>query len=455
MAELTSDDCKKFLTSKFPHTSGKDWKRVRKFKYQDKWCREFNAKQVGTVFLLENGQSFSFVKKTVIEQSEAVLVDSVKESKEEVSNSLVSYKLNNFDLMVILDIFNDFINNNLPENSKDADLIAYLFDFSMHKENKQVSIKISSKFEECIKQPRKLYESLFCIHKTSLQETMQKLSYVTSADIKNLQMISQLMTKLGISFDNESSTYIPEELKIIQETKNIMYTDSINIFKQAFNQGPEAIKKLFESGFDQSQKIKNSSYLSYSFHQENFENFKALVVLMNDVSSDTIWRDLYMYSTQDDASLYLEFLIKNGKFDFKSDNYLPAYHFLNAIYQHDKYNDYKDKVSSSHVALFAYNKSINDEDVYAKLKNDVIIAINDYSDVISYSADTVLNLSDGYIVEDVLNQLIEHGGILISGVPLKDYLETVKNQASIGVGSLDVLERNFIQAHYKKAIDRI
>lgn len=456
MSELTSEDCKKFLTSKFPNTTNKNWKRIRKFKYQDQWCREFNAKQVGTVFLLENGTSFSFIKKSVIDQ-----VDSMTDIKQisVVDDSLLSYTFKDTDLRVVYDIFHEFINSDVVtiENFKctDKSFLNSLFYFSFHKNDNRLFVKIDSKFKNCLDQPRKFYENAFNLDKFNFKETMTKLFYLINDDVESIHFVFKKLTNIGISFNELESTYIPKELNIKQELKTLMYQEPINIFKKAFNEGPDALKKLFSDGFSQNEKIKNSSYLSYSFHQEDYEAFKAIVDSLNDVSSDTIWKDLYLYSNQESSTEYLEYLINNGKVNFDAASDVFASNFLNAIYHHNKYEKYKHRVSFEHIAVFAFNKSINDKEHYDRLKDDVVLAINDYSNIISNNPDTILNLIDGYIIEDILNKLIDKGDILISGTPLKEYLEKVRNQASIGFGSLDVLERNFIQSYYKKAIDRI
>lgn len=65
MSNISTDDCKDFLVSKFPQSKRSLWKRERKYKNDaDNWCRDFSNPDVGNVSLVEVNGILSFFKKT-------------------------------------------------------------------------------------------------------------------------------------------------------------------------------------------------------------------------------------------------------------------------------------------------------------------------------------------------------------------------------------------------------
>lgn len=64
MSNISTEECKDFLVSKFPHSKRALWKRERKYKNDaGDWCRDFSNPDVGNVSLVEVNGVLGFFKK--------------------------------------------------------------------------------------------------------------------------------------------------------------------------------------------------------------------------------------------------------------------------------------------------------------------------------------------------------------------------------------------------------
>lgn len=476
MSEITTEICKDFLVSKFKNSKKSQWVRIRKFKHNDKWCREFKNPAVGTVFLIESLNGLSFIKKDMLNES-AITISSQSDFVNKIKITQPIFKeidrhisLNNFKIKPKTDI-NKLIEQNPAIYSFFSfefveDKNGFIEDYSFN--NKYSFIKITSSIDYSLiysdsesngLTPKfRLIEDLF-VKKNGLyfnDESIDEDIYVYHGMSK--KSLFEKLIKLGLKYVNKNnSQFNYNDFDIIDDLQEIKYITDAEKFMYAVNSAPVNFKELLDSGFSTKYKINNSSILSYLFNNDKLEHFKIAVDCIKNIYNDTIIKDMYIYSSQENSKLYFDYLLENSNIDIKKFGYQATYHFVNLICYYNSFEKYKHLVNKKQLSIVCFNMCINNITNYNKLhlQEEADKAFILYSDELSKNDETRLILLDGFIIEPILIKMIEKGDVYISGKPLLTYLESIVTTIKLGFSQFDSVDSEHIKNYYQNYINKI
>lgn len=112
MSNISTEECKDFLVSKFPQSKRALWKRERKYKNDaGDWCRDFSNPDVGNVSLVEKNGVLGFFKKAATTAATSATQPATPTQKIELGSHDIFLKtFSEDDIELAVDLVETFVN---------------------------------------------------------------------------------------------------------------------------------------------------------------------------------------------------------------------------------------------------------------------------------------------------------------------------------------------------------
>ncbi len=240
--------------------------------------------------------------------------------------------------------------------------------------------------------------------------------------------------------------------------KNLNYNFVDDLKESIYNKNLNIINTKYITQQHLKEKIGKSSVLSYCFNNESIEHFKFIIDLIDDVdSNDSIWKDMFTYSFQENSKEYFDILIKSNKYDFNNLNYENSNTIMNFITKYDSLDKYKNQFDEKFISLFCLkncliNESKYNESFFYYYANK---AIDKYLEDVIDNNILTLTLSDGVIIKPILVKLSNIKDLKIENISFIDYIKTIINRIEFSFGLTDVLEKQEYKSYYHNFLSEI
>lgn len=516
MAEISTDDCKDFLISKFPNSKRALWKRERKYKNDaGNWCRDFSNPDVGNVSLVEVNGVLSFFKKTATTTDSASASTVVAKKIELGSHDIFVRTFSEEEKSLASKIVEEFIQNHREPRATSSGFLAipsqftYTFTDIDDDESGVMShvnriLDINAKFntfslyltpiehddydqhlEPLLQQffPRNSGEEMECVFGFYYERPITLKEFVT--------IMSKHGFKYGIDKDDQyddrcllkdvMKTFNFVEGKTIEdafrpvvdknpvpvETKSSVQrpkiVTNIDVFmKIVNNDDAKTLEAAIADGLDLSFMINRISMHSYCLNNDLFECFKVLVNHTENLAvgqaneANTVWRDAIQFKGESKHD-YIGYLLEHAKYDFTKESYIANSTFVYFLHAVGQLEEKFDKLNEMYAACSCYVNAISNEDFYKSefVKQQVRKALFDYADFSNVDATVAIALTNDVIISSILDVMIEKGDVCIVGKPLRVYLTLIIDRFKHGFWGYDEIERKENIAYYENALRKL
>lgn len=517
MSNISTDDCKDFLMTKFPRSKRALWKREKKYKNEaGHWCRDFSNSDVGNVSLVETNGVLSFFKKAAGDSPTLPAANAVKLG----THDIFVRSFDNQEVEMAKKIVEQYMQTYNPPRATEKGFLAipsqftYSFTdidddeeglFAAANENLDINakFKIFTLYLAPIEHPnfdqhlQSLLEQFFPRNSGEDMECVFSFYYDRPISIKDFVT---MMSKNGFTYGGKSGNpdYYDDHclLKNVMETfkfysgstieeafkdkvkevvieqpktsstvvdKKINFVTTTDSFCNLVEDDNEdALKDAIENGLDLNFKINRISLHSYCLNNNLPKCFKVLVdhtpnlAVWHDGEANTVWLDAIQF--KDDSEFdYITYLIEHGKYDFTTQSYLANAAFVYFLQSAGKLEDKFDTLNAMYAACSCYVNSISNADFYHSdfVKKQVRKALFDYADFSNVDPNVSIALTNDVIIQEILDLMIEKGDVCIVGTPLRQYLTLVIDRFKYGFWGYDDVERKDNIIYYENALKKI
>jgi hypothetical protein len=517
MSNISTDDCKDFLMTKFPKSKRALWKREKKYKNEaGNWCRDFSNTDVGNVSLVETNGVLSFFKKTASDSTAAPAVNAVKLGTHDIFVKTFDDK----EIELAKKIVEQYMQTYNPPRSTEKGFLAipsqftYSFTdmdddeeglFAAANENLDINakFKIFTLYLAPIEHPnfdqhlQSLLEQFFPKSSGEDMECVFSFYYDRPISIKDFVT---MMSKNGFTYSGKSgnpdyyddhcllknvmdtlkfhsgatveeafknkvaeSTVETPKTNVLDNSKKDKFVTTIDSFCDVVkNDDAAALNDAIENGLDLNLKVNRISVHSYCLNNNLKECFKVLVAhtpnlaVGHDGEANTVWLDAIQF--KDDSEFdYITYLVEHGHYDFTKQSYLANAAFVYFLQSAGKLEEKFDTLNAMYAACSCYVNSISNADFYNNdfVKKQVRKAMFDYADFSNVDPNVSIALTNDVIIQEILDLMIEKGDVCIVGTPLRQYLTLVIDRFKYGFWGYDDIERKDNIIYYENALKKI
>lgn len=518
MADISTDDCKDFLISKFPNSKRALWKRERKYKNDaGNWCRDFSNPDVGNVSLVEVNGVLSFFKKTASTTGGTSQTSTPAQKIELGSHDIFVRTFSQDDMDLASEMVDVFVTTYQEPRATSPGFLAipsqftYSFTDMDDDESGRMShvnrtLDINAKFDSfslyltpiehddydqhlqpLLQQffPRNSGEEMECIfgfyydRPITLKEfvtTMSKHGFKYGIDkddkyddrcllkdvMKTFNFVEGKTIEEAFSpvVEKEKSS-VTAESKVAVERPKIVTNNDV-FMRIVTNDDSKKLEEAIAAGLDLSFMINRISMHSYCLNNDLFECFKVLVNHTDNLAvghageANTVWRDAIQFKGESKHD-YIGYLLEHAKYDFTKESYIANGTFVYFLHTVGKLEEKFDKLNEMYAACSCYVNAISNEDFYKSdfVKQQVRKALFDYADFSNVDATVAIALTNDVILSAVLDVMIEKGDVCIVGKPLRVYLTMIIDRFKHGFWGYDEIERRENIAYYENALRKI
>ena len=515
MADISTDDCKDFLISKFPNSKRALWKRERKYKNDaGNWCRDFSNPDVGNVSLVEVNGVLSFFKKTATTGSTSA--PAVSSQKIELgSHDIFVRTFSKDDMDRASKMVDEFVNTNHEPRATSAGFLAipsqftYSFtdidddesgEFARANRHLDINARFNTfslyltpvEYDDYDQHLHPLLKEFFPRSSGEEMECVFGFYYDNPISIKDfVTMLSKQGFKYEFERDDryddrcllkdvmrtfnfvegktieDAFTSVVDKDTVSVETKSSVerpkIVTNIDVFmKIVTNDDAKTLEQAIADGLDLSFMINRVSMHSYCLNNDLFECFKVLVDHTDNLAvghageANTVWRDAIQFKGESKHD-YIGYLLDHAKYDFTKESYIANSTFVYFLHAVGQLEAKFDKLNEMYAACSCYVNAISNEDFYKSdfVKQQVRKALFDYADFSNVDATVAIALTNDVILSSVLDVMIEKGDVCIVGKPLRVYLTMIIDRFKHGFWGYDEIERRENIAYYENALRKL
>ena len=428
MSNISTEDCKDFLVSKFPHSKRALWKRERKYKNDSgDWCRDFSNPDVGNVSLVEVNGILGFFKKAAVSEttnsmlqrvlpvhkielkSHDIFVKTFTEDDLELASNLVGRFIESGDdpratakgffavpsqfTYSFTDVNGDEsgnlsrANRNLDINTKFNTFNLYLTPIEHDDYDQHLQPLLQQFF------PRQCGEEMECVfgfyydNPISIKDfviMMSKQGFKYEFDRDDRYDDRCLLKDIMRTFNFVEGQTIEEAFKPVESstvTQETTEQDSVTISKPTLvttidlfcnivkDDNAVALEKAIADGLDLSFMINRISMHSYCLNNDLHKCFKVLVQHTKNLAVGHNGEANTVWRdailfTDDSEFNYIQYLLEHANYDFTKESYLANAAFVYFLHSIDKLEEKFDKLNEMYAACICYANAISNEDFY-------------------------------------------------------------------------------------------
>lgn len=513
MSNISTEDCKDFLTSKFPNSKRALWKRERKYKNDEgNWCRDFSNPDVGNVSLVEVNSVLSFFKKNATNKPAPVSVaatPAITLGTHEVFLKTFSDSDMSNAATIVANYMDDYHPPRPTEDGFFAIPAQFTYSFSSEEgeedeemEYANSTLNIDAKFSQFIIYispndysdynqhlhsllssflPRNTGEEMECVFGFYYNKPISIKEFVTMMANKGFRhdshndqcLLKDLMDTFtyleGQTLEEATKHKVVEKViekeKVPQETTAVkpkLVSTPEFFCSLVKNDNAQALEDAIADGFDLTLMINRISVHSYCVNNDLPKCFKVLVKHTSNMAVDakgeanTVWRDAVLFG-KDCSFDYSQYLLDNANYDFSKETYRANSAFVYFLHSVGQLEAKFEKLNEMYAACICYANSIANKEFYASafVKEQVRKAIFNYTDFSNVDTNIAIALTNDVIIPEVLDVMIEKGDVCIVGKPLREYITLVVDRFKHGFWGYDEIESKENIQYYENILRKL
>jgi len=512
MSNISTEDCKDFLTKKFSNSKRALWKRERKYKNDaGDWCRDFSNPDVGNVSLVEVNGVLSFFKKNAANKlasanvnapavtlgTHEIFLKTFSEDDRSNAANIVSNYMDDYHpprptedgFFAIPSQFTysfsseegedddemEYANSNLDINAKFTQFVIYISPNDYPDYDQHLHSLLSPFFSRNFGEEMECVFGFYYDRPTSIKEfvTMmakQGFKYDSHNDQCLLKDVMETFTYLeGATFEEATKHKIAEtsvEKEVIVPAKSTIkrqLESTPELFCSLVkNDNAQALDEAITDGLDLGLLINRISLHSYCVNNDLPECFKVLVKHTPNMAVDekgeanTVWRDAILFG-KDCTFNYSQYLLDNANYDFSKETYRANAAFVYFLHSIGQLESKFEKLNEMYAACICYANSIANKEFYESefVKSQVRKAIFNYADFSNVDTNIAIALTNDVIIPEVLDMMIEKGDVCIVGKPLREYITLVVDRFKHGFWGYDQIESKENIQYYENVLRKL